>query len=180
MALTVGDFFTASDAGTWTFFERATNDRIAFTFRARQVGQNREIELDPPAGHRIKSFFDRMAITPVGLELRRIQFTNENVDIQPPFLLTLGPEANETANLFPQNLPGVPFSPPFNGVITQKHVTAEADSQQAARWELSLVSRGRGGDILMRAEFRFVRARGLDHYSGDFYGNFFIYERLPD
>ena len=180
MALTVNDFFPTSDSGEWKFRERNAGDVETFAFRAHTIEGRREVELDAPPSLRVKSFFDRMTITPAGLELTRIRFTNALITIPPPFLLTLGPEVNKTDTLFPPDLGNVPVQPPFAGLITTKHVEPSSGPGHPARWELSLVSRGRGGDILMRAAFRFEGGRGLVHYSGDFYGTFFIYDRLPD
>lgn len=180
MSLTVNDFFPAADSGEWKFRERNADDVQVFAFRAHASGNRRDVELDAPPSQRVKSFFDRMTITSAGLELTRIRFTNALIAIQPPFLITLGPETNKTDSLFPPDLGNVPVQAPFDGVITAKHVEQSSGPGHPAHWELTLVSRGRGGDILMRAAFRFEGGLGLVHYSGDFYGNFFIYERLPD
>src|SRR5687768_9913933 len=89
---TANDFFPSENSATWRFVEVSSNEEPVFSFRARQDGNRRLVELDAvdPPGYTYRGFFDRMTITPAGLQLDRIRFGSRAVPI-PPWLLTLGP-----------------------------------------------------------------------------------------
>jgi hypothetical protein len=170
---TANDFFPPEDAGQWAFVEKSSLQRPVFTFTA-PVGDDgrRAVTLEAPE-HRFSGFFDRMAISPEGLELRRLHFTNEILDI-PPWLLTLGPDPDRVEDILPAAFDGAfgLIRSPFTGVTTNKVVTDNC-------WSIDLKVSGNGGDVL-EASLRFAAGTGLCAYRGQVYGVFFIYERLDE
>jgi hypothetical protein len=172
---TANDFFPPEDTGQWAFVEKSSLQRPVFTFTApvdRDGDGRRAVMLDAP-GHRFSGFFDRMAISPDGLELRRLHFTNQVLDI-PPWLLTLGPEPDRVENVLPATFDGRfgLIRSPFTGLTTNKVVTDGC-------WTIDLEVSGNGGKVL-EATLRFAASTGLCAYRGQVYGVFFVYERLDE
>lgn len=174
---TANDFFPAEDTATWRFVERNSSQEPVFSFRARRDGDQRRVELDAP-GFTYGGFFDRMTITPVGLELNRIHFANEAIDI-PPWLLTLGPEPDRVENVLPTRLSGLfgEIRDPFVGVTTAKTVT----DGPGGGWTIEFLISGVGpATHVLKGALRFAAGVGLCEYRGQTFGNFFFHYRRDE
>jgi hypothetical protein len=171
--VSANDFFPRENTAEWKLVESSSQQEPVFSFRARQDGDRRLVELDS-AGHRFNGFFDRMTITPLGLELNRIHFANRIIDI-PPWLLTLGPEPDRVDNVLPSTLDGF-FGmnhSPYTGVTTGKTVT------DGGCWTIGLKISA-VGDFILKATLRLAADTGLCEYRGQTYGSFFFYFRRDD
>jgi hypothetical protein len=143
-----------------------------FSFRTEDDGERRRVTLDA-SGHRFNAFFDRLTIAPLGLELNRLHFANQVIDI-PPWLLTLGPEPDVVDDVLPSTLDGRfgTIHSPYRGVTTSKVVGAGC-------WTIGLLISGAGGHVLSTT-LRFGAGGGLCRYDGQFFGDFLSYERQDE
>ena len=99
------DPFFPAGPETWTFQERGSGLDIPISYTSAKEGDRTHIALDLPPlpAYFNAAFFDRMTLTPAGLELNRIRLNaGVTVPISPPLVVTLDPhEANAVEVLFP-------------------------------------------------------------------------------
>jgi hypothetical protein len=173
----IEEFFPQVDSAVWRLAEKSSLQTAAFSFRARRHGDRRHIELDAP-GFRHTAFFDRMTISPVGLELTRLHLLNVILDI-PVWRLTPDPVEDRVDRILPENWTFGTIRGPYSGVTTHKEIVDhQIPGQEIAGrcWTVALKISGIGGDVFS-ARMSFATETGLCHYSGQFFGVFFAYSR---
>jgi hypothetical protein len=184
MQLHPSEFFP--DQATWPFFEYSTREEVAIAVKSRGAGDQRVVEFSAPLEHRFRAFFDRMTVTPGGLELNRVRMFIQTLDIRPPLVITTGDQRDHVADLLP-NIEGLlgPTTKPYDGTAVFKHlkeIPRPGFPNPDLLWSIGIESRGQDRAIVFRTLLQFLRSAGLIEYTGDVYGSFFVYRRtdLPD
>jgi hypothetical protein len=174
------------DHATWPFLEANTQTKLSIDVKSRASGAERFLDWTLPPESRSQAFFDRMTLSPAGLELNRVRMLSLTLDIRPPLVITAGDQHDHVADLFP-NIKGSlgPTSKPYDGTVVFKHlkeILKPGSSQPDLLWSIGIESRGQDRAKVFRALFQFLRSAGLIEYVGDVYGVFFVYRRtdLPE
>ena len=173
--MSVTDFFPPFQSATWTFEEKnaSPGQRLPITVASQATPAGRELVLTYPSSFpHPRAFFDRMIIEENRLTLSRILFAEQKLAPQPPLVLTLDSQVNETADFFP-GVPQIGLSiRPFRCATKKKTV-------KDGKWTIELEARGTDQSIVYRATtLEFTIGRGLTRYVGDVFGFWFVYERL--
>lgn len=173
------DFFPTGEHDNWQFWCRKTGAKFTISYSARTVGNRRTIQLGLTGAPHVPTnpaLFDRLTLTPTGLELNRFLYATGPIEINPPLLITLNPaEVNEVPVLFPQNSVAGAFGPCRGRVKEKKLTVLEGQRKQ---FQVKLVANCQVlGSSVYDAELRFQTGRGLSNNQGDMSGVFFIYQR---
>jgi len=173
---TIDDFFPGIDEAT--FVERNTGVTVPLRFLWRVGADRRQLEIQGPSEHHFGAFFDRMTITGATLELERYRAGPLSLNIQPPLVITPGPEPNRAGNLFPSESPHLTLATwatqPYGAVASKELIDVH---NHPLIWRVTIVVRG-NGVVVSKTSYTFAREIGLIDCSGIAYGSFFDYLRL--
>jgi hypothetical protein len=171
------DAYFPKEGQTWIFEERAHNLTVTVSYVPEEPGNGRqELRLDLPVlpDYFNPVFYDRMALTPAGLELKRMRLIrNQEMKIDRPLVVTPDLHAVDTVPiLFQADLIGLRYdTPPVNGSVTNKIITADV-------LQFMITARALRGEVAYHAKvMRFEVGRGLTLYEGDTEGVPFVYVR---
>jgi hypothetical protein len=179
MPVSAGDFFPAE--ADWPFVEAALTNQLTLELRSHEEPAGRRIELNAPPSHNFTGFFDRMTVTPDGVELNRLHLQSQILNIDPPLLVRTDGKPTHVANLFPGLVGDFPNSmAPYDGSVARneiKDVTVPGTHEQDVIWKFQLKSFSAERHNVFEPNFLFSLKYGLVFYHGQVYGVFFFYER---
>lgn len=171
---TIDDFFPGiADS---TFVERATGATVPLRFLWRADADRRHLEIVAPAGHKFRAFFDRLTITSSTLEFERFRAGALSLTLQPPLVVTLGAETNRAGNLFGGGGLDVPMAiGPYEALATKELIDAR---NHPLMWRVTITVCASNGVVASSTTYTFARGIGLIECRGQFFGVFFIYQRV--